>query len=257
MRRVFALALAVLGSAGCFALTDVDHFQPAAGRDLRLHLRGMTPHRSHRVEIALIDAAGNLQSWARIQPLDGDDFDLVMPKALANPPYRVDFFVDPARDGFTPFDPGTTPADHQWRIDPYPLSGEGTFTHNTNFNSISPLATGNGTATIMLGTGGLADVAAEVRVSEAATGRTRVVIRHQAISGDPEVLTAPGVFELETEYRIDAWIDGNGDRVYQPPGPGMTDDHSYRTTFRPLVDTNVTATIAFSLSMADQTDVGF
>lgn len=257
MRSLSLLAAIAVSCSGCFAITDIDHFQPAAGRDMKLHLRGMVPHRSHLVDVALIDATGNLQSWARIQPLDGDDFDVVMPKALARPPYRVDFFSDRDRDGLTPFALGTTPVDHQWRIDPFPLSGEDTFVHNTNFVPIDPLSTGNGTAMIVLGTGGLADVAAEVRVTEAATGRTRVVIRHQAISSDPEVLTAPGVFELETEYRIDAWIDGNGDRVYQPPGSLVTDDHSFRTTVTPRADTSVTATIVFSLAMGEQTDVEF
>ncbi len=257
MRRAAILALCALSAPGCFAITDVDHFHSAAGGDLRLHLRGMVPHRSQRVEVVLIDGAGNLQSWARIQPLGSPDYDLVMPKALADPPYRIDFYADAMADGFTPFTDGMTPEDHQWRIQPYPLSGEYTFTHNTNFNHIEPLPTGNGMATIMLGTGGLVDKAAEVRVLEAATGRTRVVVRNQSITGDPAVLSAPGVFDLETEYQIDAWIDGNGDGVYQPPGPNMTDDHSFRARVTTTTATSVDATIAFSLSMADQTDVGF
>ena len=135
---ILLLATLAASNAGCFAITDVNHFESAAGRDFVLHLRGMVPHRSQRVEITLLDRAGNLQSWARIRPLGSEDYDLVMPKAMAIPPYRVDFYADPGEDGLTDFVPPETPVDHQWRIDPYPLEFSNETWVTAGFRLLSP-----------------------------------------------------------------------------------------------------------------------
>jgi len=256
--RAVAAMIAASGAAvalsGCFTIVDVGRFESAAGRDLVLHLRNMVPHASHRMEFLVVDATDNLQSWARVEPLGSPDYDLVMPKALASPPYKIKFYADPARDGYTPFTPPETPMDHQWIVD-VPLGGELTFTHNTNFVSLGSVPSGSGQVSVTvqgIPMSGI-DQRCEARVIEAETGRTRVLIRDQSAEAASITLEARGVFDLETDYDVDVWVDTNGNGHYDPPGAGG--DLAVRTVVTPLLTPEVVTTV--DVSADPPTDVGF
>lgn len=220
--RLAALLAAVLSSS-CFAVTDLDRFQKAEGvsgnfSDLRFSVRGMKSHVTELFEYRVVDASNVIQSRGFIVPLGGEEASLFARGAVPkqNGPFRLDFYAD--HDGVPGYD--VTPkafGDHAWRL---PLE-EGMrddqgayviqFDHNTSFSYLNdptpPREVGQPFVARLTNLAGFKGKRAEVRVSDASSGRVIALYRVPSVQTTEVTMTVPGMIESGVTYDIELYTD--------------------------------------------------
>ncbi|HVJ94561.1 MAG TPA: hypothetical protein VM580_32470 [Labilithrix sp.] len=246
------------------ALTDDDGGTPtgdAAGNgplSLRFQMHGMNPHPTEYFEYRIIDSANVIQSRGVANPLGANDVTINAPNSIPRRggPYRIDFFADHNRsgeDGRVPFDRiGPITDDHAWRIEgidegPNPdkgLSVEGNtvvidYVHDPVFTDIDTDLTGAKKPAQSFGldatisfTGMDAYLATdgkkrlvEVRIQTAdATPSLSCLYRLPSVKEKAFDMVVPGCVEPGASYRINVYIDKNGDGTYDNPAITSLDE---------------------------------
>ncbi|RYE94270.1 MAG: hypothetical protein EOO75_02400 [Myxococcales bacterium] len=176
MRTAITLlgAALALATPGCFAVTDLDRFEPdpagaggtggsdSAGtipyRDLRFTVRGMKPHTKHMFQYRVVTDQNIVVSTGRLVPFgpatkgpmnDPIDTLIEVPGGVPRGAVRLDFYAD--LDGTGAYEGVGLLADkkdHAWIIDDLnepppsvgiasPTSIDVTFSHNTEFIDIN------------------------------------------------------------------------------------------------------------------------
>ena len=105
LKRVLFMA-ATVAFAGttnsCFAVTDLDRFEPKVAEadrnfnDLRLTIRGFTSHVNQMFEYRIVDKDNTLQARGIIEPLGDAKATMFAANAVPkqNGPFNLDFYAD-------------------------------------------------------------------------------------------------------------------------------------------------------------------
>jgi hypothetical protein len=194
-------------------------------RTLCVRIDRFSPHVQELVSFDLVTVRDNiLRARAIIEPLDRVRADFVLPLAIparevptgdAMHPLHLKLWADDNRDG--EYTEGG--ADHEWNLD-LPASGNLTFVHDSEFNSIAPLPRPIGADFQMQFVDMQPHIGQllEVMVIEVDSGRTVGLHRTPSVtSGDFEI-TIPGIIDPGGNvYRIEFYADFNGNGTYDDP----------------------------------------
>lgn len=239
--RALVLWLCAVSSSGCFAIADLDRFETEGGgterNPFQMHVCEFTSHPMERVEFRILSGSEadiamrrpSLLGLAVLHPLAAQEGHFIMPGLLDDGAAHLDFWVDISNGG------SLDDLDHQWRED-VPASGEEIFVHDpvfdvevttAEFNRRSDFVFQLRNAEMFAGT--LIDRRhLEVRVVEHLGGRPvitrglyRIVLVREFANTD---LTLPGIVEPGLEYRVEIFVDMNGNRLYEPMEPSWVID---------------------------------
>jgi hypothetical protein len=177
-RTVAASAVAFAGTAGCFAVANLDRFRtgepseagagdasveggvdnPALPSTLSLTLLNFGYHLNQLIEFRVIDNQNSISSRGFIEPLDRPGtlrVTITDPKAIPtqNGPFRLDFYGDMNDSGGYDGIGNVLTRDHAWRVQPLEDYPPGAFAHvsnevqviyqhNTNFTDIDTWPSG-------------------------------------------------------------------------------------------------------------------
>lgn len=246
-------AALVLATSGCFAVTDLDRFEPdptgaggtsavgaVAYRDLRFTLRGMKPHAKHMFQYRVVTEQNIVVSTGRLVPFgpatkgpmdDPVDTLIEVPGAVPRGNVRLDFYAD--LDGTGDYGGvGALPEkkDHAWIIDdinePPPSVGSATatvidvgFSHNAEFIDLNrdgaPQYVGFDTRIELTGISALFGRTVEVRLINPLNKHTVGLHRFPQLDASNTSVVIEGMVEPEVDYDIEVYADLNGDGVYQ------------------------------------------
>jgi hypothetical protein len=218
-------------TSSCFAVTNLDRFEPGAGangnfNDLKLTVRGMFSHVSEMFEYRIVDSTNTLQSRGIIVPLGGPDATMFATGAVPkqNGPFTLDFYADHDNNNHYDRDPTQGTGDHSWRI---PLTADllddkGAFVivfdHNTSFSVITspepPREIGMPATIHFANINALLGKRVEVRVADASSKRVVAMYRVPGLTGANTSVTIPGMIEGGVTYTVEVYTDDN------QPSPG-------------------------------------
>lgn len=221
---VLRACLLIVPSTSCFAVTDLERFEPAEALaptnffDLRVNIRGMTPHVKQRFEYRVVDNANVIQSRGFIVPLGGPAATFFVQGAVPkqNGPFRFDFFAD--NDNSGAYDPRPdTRLDHSWRLplDDKALDDVGayviTFDHNTSFTNLNtptpPTEFGKPALVHLRRMEAFQGRRVEVRVGDASTKRVVAMYRVPVITTPEVEVLVPGMIEADVTYNVEIYTD--------------------------------------------------
>jgi hypothetical protein len=260
MKRLFPLLVV---TSGCFAVADLERFDavedepagvfddPADPSSLELTLVGMGPHGDQLIEFRVVDDQNFIQCRGVIDPIDHPPVDRVtlnLRNAIPaqNGPYRLDLYADVNGSGSYDGVPGPVTADHAWRIAPladFPADEfvhranvvQVRYQHNTQFTDIdqwpdgvaAPARSPSADARLRFAEGHMGEYVGkllEVRLVQAhAPFHTVGLYRSGSVpAGDFEAVVK-GVVETGDRYRIDVYVDANGNGLYDNPAEAGAD----------------------------------
>ena len=227
LRRI-AMVASTLGlaasSSSCFAVTNLDRFEPNAAsssnfNDLRLTVRGMTSHVSELFEYRIVDGSNTLQSRGQIFPLGGPDATMFAPGAVPkqNGPFTLDFYADHDNSGNYDRDEKKGTGDHSWRIPltDLLLDDKGafvvTFDHNTSFSvltSPAPAREIGAPAVVRLtNMGAFLGKRVQLRIADASSKRVVVLYRVPVLGTATYDVNVPGMIEGGVTYTVEIYTD--------------------------------------------------
>lgn len=223
---VAASAALVISTSSCFAVTDLDRFEPSTVptgnfESLKLTVRGMTSHVNEMFEYRIVDANNTLQSRGIIVPLGGPDASMFATGAVPkqNGPFTLDFYADHDLSGAYNRDPDNQNGDHSWRIPLTPdlLDETGTyvivFDHNTSFSVLTspapPREIGQPARIRLANMGAFIGKRVEVRIADASSKRVVAFYRIPSIGGANIPITIPGMIEGGVTYNVEVYTDDN------------------------------------------------
>lgn len=248
IRSRFSVLLAAGLSSSCFAVTDLDRFEPAQAvapanfNNLKVTVRGMTSHVAERVEFNVIDSQNFVQSRTLIQPLGGPDatFSFVGAVPKQNGPFRLDFYADHDNSGGYTFPRPDAFLDHSWRIEltdaildkntnTYVIE----FLHNQSFVDLPPpIELGKRLLVHLKAMQPFLGKRVEVRVSDAATQRGVALSRVPQLGEPDKDLEVSGMLETGVGYRVEVYTDdGNGGGIVAFRFDQTADPNGLEVTF--------------------------
>ena len=206
--------------------------------NLRVSLVAMKPHHVSYCELFVIDANNVIQSRAILDPLGTENATINMPYAVPKlgGPYRLDFYSD--MNGTRSYDGlgSVITNDHAWRLDPledYPKGAaheKGSilvnFVHNTIFTDIDQYPSGTPNKPRESGVQARIDFSKmtpytgkflQLTVLEKVSGHMVGLYRIVSIQEESFTATVPGVVDVGVDYRVNIYIDANGNGAYDNP----------------------------------------
>lgn len=191
-------------------------------RDFTLVARGMSAYEGKALALWLVDSTGyQVIGFGLHGAIAGSDLMFRMPDALPEGAYHVDLFVDGNGNGH--YD--GLGVDPSWRLT-VPYHGSGTVMFSpveprTDLNVLAPMHRSD--LSIQL-TGFQSDEIGhrfELRVIHDVRGTVGAFV-HPSLPGPVLELLFPGTVDDTDTYRVDFWVDANGDGVYTDPSSDRT-----------------------------------
>lgn len=206
--------------------------------NLRVSLVAMKPHHVSFCELFVIDSNNVIQSRAILDPLGTENTTINMPYAVPKlgGPYRLDFYSD--MNGTRSYDGlgSVITNDHAWRLIPledYPKGAaheEGSilvnFVHNTIFTDIDQYPSGTPNKPRESGVQAQIDFSKmtpyigkflQLTVLEKVSGHMVGLYRFPSIAEESFTAVLPGIVDIGVDYRVNIYIDANGNGAYDNP----------------------------------------
>lgn len=212
--------------------------------NLRVSLVAMKPHHVSYCELYVIDSNNVIQSHAILDPLGTENTTINMPYAVPKlgGPYRLDFYSD--MNGTRSYDGlgSVITNDHAWRLDPledYPKGAAHengsilvNFVHNTIFTDIDQYPSGTPNKARESGVQARIDFSKmtpytgklmQLTVLEKVSGHMVGLYRLPSVQEESFSLIVPGVVDIGVDYRVNIYIDANGNGAYDNPEESEAD----------------------------------
>jgi hypothetical protein len=219
---------------------------PSVNRDLSIEMTDMTTAVDFAVNFELVTDT-SMVAVAMLDPLPAEDYTFTIPDFVPAWTHELHFYAD--IDGM----PGKTAGDETWVVN-VPGSGDPAVVEfdylvgndTTGANALADAADLRFTSTSLVGYQGSR---IEIRLIEEEIGRVVGLYRGVVYAGAEFARTFSGVVRDDVEYRIDIWVDADGDGAYDAPPT----DHSWRRTY-----TGIGANASYVFTVDDDyTALGF